>query len=256
MKIAVAGGTGVVGGHVVEALRGVGHEAVVVARSRGVDVVTGRGLDAALDGVQAVVDTTNIATWRRRPALDFFTTASRNLQVAGMRAGVGHLVVLSIVGVDKVPGLGYYDAKLHQERLALDGSIPATVVRATQFHEFAGQVLGRTRKGPVAVVPRMRVQTVAATAVAGVLAGIAAGPALGRLATEVTGPEQAELPELARRLMRHRGERARVFAVRLPGAVGRAQAGGALLPGADASIVGPTFDEWLETVTPGRGHGA
>ncbi len=140
MRIAVAGGTGLVGSRTVAALGEAGHEAVVLARSRGTDLTTGAGLDAALVGVEAVIDVSNVATLRGSRATAFFEAAGGHLSAAAARAGVRHLVTLSIVGVDRVP-LGYYRAKLRQEQLALRGPVPATVLRSAQFHEFAEQFL-------------------------------------------------------------------------------------------------------------------
>ena len=139
-RIAVAGGTGVVGRHVVEALAAAGCEPVVLARSTGVDLSRAAGLDATLTGVRAVVDVSNVVTQRRAAAVGFFTATTSALLTAGARAGVRHHVVLSIVGVDRID-TGYYAGKRAQEELVLAGDVPATVLRATQFHEFAGQVL-------------------------------------------------------------------------------------------------------------------
>src|SRR5215210_4752095 len=142
MRIAVAGGTGVVGAYVVEALGRRGHEPVVLARSRGVDVVSGDGVATALRDVEAVVDVTNRVTLNRRKARDFFSTTTRRLLEAERSAGVRHHVVLSIVGVDRVD-TGYYAAKLAQEELVRGDAVPFTILRATQFHEFPGQLLRR-----------------------------------------------------------------------------------------------------------------
>src|SRR4051794_28973559 len=149
MRVAVAGGTGVVGRHVVDALLGAGHTPVTLSRGRGVNLVTGLGLDEAVDGAAAVIDVSNIVTTSRAKSRRFFETATTNLLNAGCRAGVSHHVVLSIVGVDRVK-FGYYEGKLRQEELALAGPVPATVLRSTQFHEFPGQILDRV-PGPVAV---------------------------------------------------------------------------------------------------------
>jgi uncharacterized protein YbjT (DUF2867 family) len=249
MRIAVAGGTGVVGRHLVAALRGAGHEPVVLARSVGVDLTTGAGVDDALRGVGAVVDVSNVATTRRSAAEAFFAAATGSLLEAGRRAGVGHHVVLSIVGVDRVE-LGYYLGKRLQERLVLDSGVPVTVLRATQFHEFAGQLLDRVA-GPVALVPRMRVQPVAAREVAGALAGLVAGPAVGR-APEIAGPEEHDLVDLARRYLRARGRRRPVLAVPLPGAAGRQIADGALLPDESGARGRETFDHWLAGLSAER----
>jgi uncharacterized protein YbjT (DUF2867 family) len=242
MRIAVAGGTGTVGRHVVTALTAAGHEPVVLARSRGVDVVTGAGLPAALDGVHAVVDVTNAGTTSRRKATDFFTDGTRSLLAAERSAGVAHHVLLSIVGIDRTPW-GYYQAKLAQEQLLPDGGVPWSVLRATQFHEFPGQLLDRM-PGPVAVVPTMRVQPVAAREVADVLAQLAAGQSSNG-ATDLAGPEQHDLGDLCRRLLAARGARRRVASVRLPGAAGRAMAGGGLLPVGEGLRGTVRFDDWL-----------
>jgi|1186.fasta_scaffold02976_6 uncharacterized protein YbjT (DUF2867 family) len=242
MRIAVAGGTGVVGRHLVTALGAAGHEPVVLARSAGVDLTTGTGLAERLRGVAAVVDVSNVTTTRRAVAERFFGGATRHLLDAGARAGVGHHVVLSIVGVDRVDQ-GYYQGKRLQERLVLEGPVPASVLRATQFHEFAGQLVGRVA-GPLALVPRMRVQPVAAREVAEALAGLVDGPPVGR-APELAGPDVHDLVDLARRWLRATGSRRPVVPLRLPGAAGRAMAEGALLPTDPGPRGRETFDAWL-----------
>lgn len=242
MRIAVAGGTGLVGRHVVDAVTALGHTPVVLARSTGVDLTTGTGLDDALAGVDRIIDVSNIVTLRRRPAVRFFETATRHLLEAGDRAGVAHLVVLSIVGVERVD-LGYYEGKRRQEDVALSGPLPVTVLRATQFHEFADQTLERT-PGPLAVVPRMRVRPVAAAEVGRRLADLAVGSPQGH-ATELAGPEEHNLPDLCRRVIRARGQRRRVLGVRMPGAGGAAAAGGALLPHGTFESGTQTFAPWL-----------
>lgn len=261
MRVVVAGGTGAVGQHVVTAAAAAGHEAVVLTRSRGVDVTTGQGLDAALAGADAVVDVTNVVTTGRRRSVMFFTAATGHLLSAGQRAGVGHHVVLSIVGVDRV-GFGYYEGKRVQEEMVLAGPLPASVLRATQFHEFAGQVLARG-PGPVALVPRMRVQPVAAREVATALVTLAAGPAVGR-APDIAGPDVHEMVDLTREVVRVSGRRRPVVPVRLPGATGRAMASGGLLPTRPGPRGQQSFAAWLaatggrapagRTGAPGRGR--
>lgn len=243
MRIAVAGGTGVVGTHVVAALAAAGHEPVVLARSCGVDVTTGRGLGEALVGAEAVIDVSNVVTMGGRRSVAFFTAATEHLLAAGRAAGVSHHVVLSIVGIDRV-GFGYYEGKRRQEELVLSGPLPASVLRATQFHEFAGQVLERS-PGPVALVPRMRTQPVAATEVAAALVALAAGPAVGR-APELAGPGTHDLVDLARRFAEATDQRRPVVPLRLPGATGRALAGGALLPTGPGPRGEQTFAQWLD----------
>jgi uncharacterized protein YbjT (DUF2867 family) len=173
-RIAVAGGTGMVGRHVVDRCRELGHEPVVLARSLGVDVTTGAGLASALADVDAVVDVTNVTTLSRRTAVAFFESATTHLLAAEQAAGVAHHVVLSIVGVDRVD-FGYYLGKRRQEELVRDGTVPWTIVRATQFHEFPGQVLARSRQGDRAPIMDMPTQPVASAEVARLLVQLATG---------------------------------------------------------------------------------
>lgn len=243
MRVAVAGGTGLVGRFVVSALEATGHETVVLARSVGVDLTTGAGLDAALKRADAVIDVSNVTTASRAASVRFFEAATTNLLDAGFRAGVRHHVVLSIVGIDRVD-LGYYAGKRRQEELALAGGRPVSILRATQFHEFADQTLDRFTMGPFAAVPRMRTQPVAAREVAEALVALLTGPAVGR-APDLAGPQVHELPDLVRAVLQARGRRTRVLAFRLPGKAGAAMADGGLLPTEDGPRGTQTFDEWL-----------
>lgn len=241
-RIAVAGGTGLVGRLVVDEVRRAGAEPVVLARSAGVDLTTGSGLDAALVGVAALVDCSNVTTLGARRSVAFFGAATGHLLAAGERAGVRHHVVLSIVGCDRVD-LPYYAGKRRQEELVTDGPLPWTVVRATQFHEFPGQLLDQSPP-LLAVAPRMRSQPVAAAQVARVLARTVLGAPQGR-ASEVAGPAEESMADMVRRFVQHRGMRRLVVPVPLTGAARRQVADGGLLPGAGAEPVGPTFADWL-----------
>jgi uncharacterized protein YbjT (DUF2867 family) len=241
VRIAVAGGTGVVGRHTVDAVRAAGHEAVVLARSTGVNLSTGVGLIEALDGADAVIDTSNVTTSSRKKSIAFFGAATRSLVEAAAKTGTPHVVALSIVGIDQVP-LGYYAGKLRQEQRLAGSDVPYSILRATQFHEFAGQILDRL-PGPVAVVPKMRMQPVAAAEGGQVLAELAAG----RLTpmTQLAGPAEEFLPDLVRRLLHARGSRKPVLAVRLPVKGGKAMSTGGNLPTGDYRRGIQTFEEWL-----------
>ena len=253
MRVAVAGGTGVVGQHVVRVLEGAGHEAVVLARSRGVDVTTGAGLDAALSGADAVIDVTNVASTAKKASIAFFEAATRRLLDSGQRAGLRHHVALSIVGCDRVD-FGYYFGKRRQEELVLNGPVPASVLRATQFFEFAEQFLAPSRM-PVTVVPRMRTQPIAAREVAAALVALAAGPAVGR-APELAGPREEQMVDMVRRLKRLRGARRLVVPLTLPGRTGRAMTGGALLPTGPGPRGRQSFTDWLSATGAAASSGA
>lgn len=244
MRIAVAGGTGVVGRHTVTAARDAGHDVVVLSRSAGVDVLTGVGLAGALQGVDAVIDVTNTTTLSAAKAIEFFETATRTLLAAEEAAGVGHHVALSIVGIDGIDA-SYYAGKLAQERAVAAGPVPFTVARAAQFHEFAGQLLSGMR-GPVAVMPKLLMRPVAAREVGAHLVRVASGAPVGR-ARDLVGPRDEVLADAARRQLAFDGVRRWVLAVRLPGAYGRGLASGSLRGGADALQGEITFDEWLRS---------
>jgi uncharacterized protein YbjT (DUF2867 family) len=246
MRVAVAGGTGVVGRYVVTALESSGHEPIALARSKGVDVVTRDGLDDSMHGVDAVVDVTNVQTLNREKATQFFTSATRNLLAAEARAGVRHHVLLSIVGVDRVP-MPYYQAKLTQEEAVATGDVPFTVLRATQFHEFPGQVLARM-PGPIAVLPRMRMQPVAAQEVGAELARLATSTPEGAT-HDMAGSEVHEIVDLARRVVRAEGRHRWVVGVRFPGSAGKGMAAGELLPKGPATLGTVRFADWLASAS-------
>jgi uncharacterized protein YbjT (DUF2867 family) len=241
MKIAVAGATGRAGRHVVDILAARGHDVVPIARSTGVDVITGDGLADALTGVEGIVDLATGPTPDEEAATEFFTTAARNLQERGREAGVQRMVVASIVGIDRFSS-GYNAAKRAQERAYADGPIPVRILRATQFHEFVEQMLAWGRLGDVEYVPSMRTQLVAARAVAEALADVATDPAAVPGPTlEIAGPREESLVDAARLLMEKRGDPVRIEGITWDPLYEE----GAALPGPDAKLAGPTFEEWL-----------
>jgi uncharacterized protein YbjT (DUF2867 family) len=243
MRIAVAGGTGVLGRRVVEVAGQRGHEVVVLTRSEGVDLTSGAGLAERLAGVAAVVDATSTQTQSKAKAEEFFGAVTRNLLEAEQAAGVGHHVAVSIVGIDDVPS-GYYQGKLLQERLVAEGPVPWSILRATQFHEFAEQALGFVRVGPFSLVPKMLSQPVAAVEVAEALVDLAESGAAGRV-PDLAGPEPLQMVELARRVSEARGLGRRVVGLRVPGAMGRGLRSGDLVPRTDGPRGRISFTDWL-----------
>ncbi|HCS61350.1 MAG TPA: 3-beta hydroxysteroid dehydrogenase [Microbacterium sp.] len=243
MKIAVAGGTGVVGKPTVDAVRGAGNEAIVLSRSQGVDLLTRKGLDAALAGVDAVIDTTNVTTLKAQASTEFFTTATKNLIDAASDAGVRHLVSLSIVGIDQMP-YDYYAGKLAQEKVVEASLVPWTIQRATQFHEFAAQLFTRGKVGPLHLAPRARTQPIAARDVGERLAVLAAGEAQGRVA-DLAGPQEEALDEMIKSYARSIGHRGWMPSVNLPTKQMKGMRDGLALPGTGAILTTQTFSEWL-----------
>jgi uncharacterized protein YbjT (DUF2867 family) len=242
MRIAIAGATGLVGRRLGAAARAAGHQVVELSRAGGVDLVDGPDatIDAALAGADVVIDVTNSPTVEQQGATAFFTTVAERLGAAATRVGVGRRVLLSIIGVDRTPEDGYFVAKLAHERAAASGGPELQVLRAAQFHEFAAQVMGWGRHGDVTSIQDMPVQPVALDEVVGQLLRMAAA-ASGTDQVELAGPRREQLPELVRRLVEAGAEPLEVE----PVAVSAAVRDGALLPGPDALLAGPTFDEWL-----------
>jgi uncharacterized protein YbjT (DUF2867 family) len=250
-RIAVAGATGRVGRHVVELLEARGHDVVPMSRSTGVDLVTGDGLADALTGVEVIVDAATGSSPHEDEATQFFTASARNLQEAGARAGVKRIVVVSIIGIDGFSG-GYQAAKVAHERAMLAGPIPVRIVRAAQFHEFVEQLVDWGRQGDVSYLPEMRTQLVAARTVAQALAAVATSPESESSGDflEIAGPRAESLVEMASLLAALRGDPGRVEGVSDPSDPdAELLANGTLLPGPDATLAGPTFEEWLDWTT-------
>jgi len=242
--VAVAGGSGLVGSRVVDVLREAGDDPRVLARGQGVDVVSGDGLDAALVGVEAVVDCTNTSARGADETVRFFGTVAANLQAAAARAGARRIVTLSIVGLEPMARRAHYAGKIAQERATREGPLPATILRATQFHDFGRQLMTWARRGPFVPVPIQPVQTVDVGTVAAHLARLARGDDEGAT-VQVGGPQRLTLADVVRRTARARGERLLVVPLWLPGPAERAARAGAALPPDGAVLDGPSFDEWL-----------
>ncbi|MGV9420253.1 SDR family oxidoreductase [Streptomyces sp. NPDC003674] len=241
MKIAVIGGTGLIGSQVVADLRAAGHEAVPHSKSTGTDVISGQGLDDALRGADVVVNLTNSPTFdEASPA--FFQTSMDNLLAAADRAGVGHFVILSIVGVDQVPELDYYKAKLLQEQILAAGPVPYSIVRATQFMDFMDAVLSWTADGDTVRLPATPIQPIASKDVARAVAEVAVGAPLNGIRS-VAGPEVFTLDELGRITLSHKGDDRSV--VTDPTAGMFAAVKGDVLTDENAHLAPTRYADWL-----------
>lgn len=243
LTIAIAGGTGTVGRHVVEGARARGHRPVVLSRSTGVDLTTGAGLDQALDGVDVVIDVSSQQTQKSDESRHFFGTTTRCLLQSEEAAGVRHHVALSVVGIDAAPQ-GYYAGKALQEELVAAASVPWTILRATQFHEFAEQIFGAIKFGPLVVVPKMTSRPIAAREVAERLLDLAENGPAGRV-RDLRGPGMESMGSMVRRYARAAGKDGYVVAVPLPGRLGKAMRDGSLTGADDADSGRITFEEWL-----------
>ena len=244
MKIVVIGGTGLIGSKVVAVLAEHGHEAVAASPRLGINSLTGEGLAEALDGASAVVDVSNSPSFEESAVLAFFETSTRNLLAAEAAAGVGHHVALSIVGIDRSPDNGYFQAKIAQEKLITSGPIPYSIVRATQFFEFVDGIADGATTGTDVHIPPVAFQPMAADDVARAVAGVAVNaPLNGRV--EIAGPEQLRFDEVIRRRLRARNDPRQVIAdphASYFGAVPREQS---LVPLNGAQLGKIRFEDWL-----------
>jgi uncharacterized protein YbjT (DUF2867 family) len=248
MRVAVVGATGRIGRPTVAALDRTGHEPVEISRSRGVDVLAGDGLDEALAGVSAVIDVSNCAATDPDEAVRFFGTVTANLLAAEERAGVGHHVVLSIVGVDRVPDNAHYRGKQAQEAAVQQGPVPWSIVAATQFYDFPLMVASWTREGDTVTLPPLLMQPIAPEDVAQALAEVASGAPRGRL--EIAGPHTEDMVDMARRSLAARGDLVRIKPTWDGPMFSVAMAGNVLLPGTEARLSMTTFEEWLAAGGP------
>jgi len=244
MKIAVLGGTGLIGSQVVQDLAAHGHEAVPLSPSNGVDLLTGEGLDQGLKGADTVVNLTNSPTFDEQSP-GFFRTTMDNMLAAALREGVGHAVILSIVGVDQVPGLDYYRAKVLQEDILRAGPIPWSIVRATQFFEFVPAVLSWTSDEHTVRLPATPVQPLASADIAAEVARVSAGAPLNGIHS-VAGPEVFTLDELGRIALEAQGD-TRTVVVDPTAGMFAAVPGDALIAKGDAHLATTTYREWVRT---------
>jgi uncharacterized protein YbjT (DUF2867 family) len=247
LKVVVIGGTGLIGSKVVANLTALGHQAVAASPRSGVDTVTGKGVADALSGAQVVVDVTNSPSFADDDVMDFFTRSTGNLIAAERATGVAHHVALSVVGSDRNPRSGYLRAKDAQERLIAVSGIPYSIVRATQFYEFAGKIADSAMDGDVVRLPHALMQPMAADDVAtAVTRAVVGAPANG--VTEVAGPEQLPMDEFVRTGLEALGDARRVVVDPQAPYFGEVIDDDSIVP-VEADTVYPTrFTDWLSSL--------
>ena len=244
MKIVVIGGTGLIGSKLVNKLREHGHEAVAAAPNTGVNTLTGEGLAEVLKGAAVVVDVSNSPSWDDAEVLKFFETSTRNLLTSEAAAKVKHHVALSVVGTDRLSESGYFRAKIAQEKLIRESSIPYSIVHATQFFEFLKGLADISMVDGKVHLPPVLFQPMAADDVASGVARVAAGQPVSGI-VEIAGPEQFRVDELVQRRLASLKDARQVIADP------NARYGGAkvsqttLLPGDNPRLGETRFETWL-----------
>jgi uncharacterized protein YbjT (DUF2867 family) len=246
MRIVVIGGSGRIGANVVRRLAAAGHDPVPASPATGVDTITGEGLADVIAGADVVVDVSNAPVWDDDAVREFFTTSTRNQLAAERDAGVGHHLAVSIVGADRVPDSGYLQAKVAQEAEIEAGSIPYTILRATQFFEFLPQIVEAGADDDSVRLSTGLMQLVGADDVAATVAELAtAAPVGGRV--ELGGPEALGIDAWARRLFAATGDKRTVVADPHARYFGTELHGGELTPGDGARIGTIDFETWFAT---------
>src|SRR5574341_756395 len=211
MKIVVIGGSGLIGSKLVRKLREHDHEVVAASLDSGVNTLTGEGLAEAIAGAAVVVDVSNSPSFEGAAALNFFETSTGNLLKAEAEAGVGHHVALSVVGTERLSEIGYFRAKIAQEKLIRESSIPYSIVHATQFFEFLKRIADDATDGNTVRLAHILIQPMAAEDVASAVARVAVGPPVNGI-VEVAGPQEFRLDELIRRVLSERDDPRQVIA--------------------------------------------
>jgi uncharacterized protein YbjT (DUF2867 family) len=248
MKIVVIGGSGLIGSKVVARLTERGHEAVAASPKSGVNTITGDGVAEALAGASVVVDVSNAPSFEASAVLAFFETSTRNLLAAEAAAGVGHHVALSVVGTDRLAESGYFRAKTAQERLIREGSIPYSIVHATQFFEFIKGIADGATDGNTVRLAPVLIQPIAADDVADAVAGVSLGSPVNGI-TEVAGPEAFRLDDLIRRMLQEARDPREVVADPHARYFGAELQERTLVPGGESALGKTRYDDWLSQST-------
>ncbi|GAB1577768.1 SDR family oxidoreductase [Bordetella petrii] len=249
MKILVIGGTGLIGSKLVDILARRGHQAIAAAPSTGVNTLTGAGLDAALVGVDVVVDVANSPSFEDKAVLEFFQTSGRNLLAAEAAAGVRHHVALSVVGTHRLAASGYFRGKIAQENLIEAASIPYTIVHSTQFFEFLGGIVQSGTEGDAVRLSPAFMQPIASDDVAAAVADVALAAPLNAT-VEIAGPERVRLADLAQRYLRKIGDARTVVADGEARYFGAALDDDTLVPGPGARLGRIDFETWFSRSRP------
>lgn len=248
-KIVVIGGSGLIGSRLVTKLREQGHQAVAASPSSGVNTLTGEGLAEVLAGASVVVDVSNSPSFEEAPATEFFKTSNRNLLNSEAAAGVKHHVALSVVGTEDLARMGgvggYFRAKLAQQNLIRESSIPYSIVHATQFFEFVKDIADGAADGNKIRPATAQIQPIAADDVAAAVAQVATGSPVNGI-IEIAGPEEFRFEQLIGLYLNARNDSREVIADPKGTYFGAEITERTLVPRNEATLGKIRFEDWLK----------
>jgi len=244
MKLVIIGGTGLIGSKLVTKLRERGYDTVAASPDTGVNTLTGAGLAEVLEGASVVVDVSNSPSFEDKAVMDFFTKSPRNLLKTAGAAGVTHYVALSVVGTERLSESGYFRAKIAQEQMIKESSIPYSIVHATQFFEFVKSIAAAATEGNTVRLAPVFIQPMAADDVAKAVGRIAVGTPVNGV-VEIAGPERFRLDELIRQGLEARQDPREVVADPRSRYFGARLLEGTLVPASGARLGEIRFQEWL-----------
>jgi len=247
MKIVVIGGSGLIGSKLVNRLGQENHEVIAASPSSGVNTITGEGLDEALKNADVVVDVANSPSFEDNAAMEFFTISGQNLQKAENAAGIKHHVALSVVGTERLQDSGYFRAKLAQEKLIAQSGIPYTIVRSTQFFEFAGAIAESGAKGSEIHVSTCLIQPISADDVADQLRIVTGGIPLSAT-IEIAGPKQLRIDEFIQQFLDAKNDQRLLIGREHTPYFGIVLNDQSLVPGEHPRKGAQQFEEWLKPI--------
>ena len=246
MKIVVIGGSGLIGSRLVNKLSQLGHTVIPASPASGVNTITGEGLHEVLNETDVVVDVSNSPSFEDKAVLEFFKTSTINQVTAEAYAGVKHHVAMSIVGADRLPDSGYLRAKLAQEELIRKSGIPYSILRSTQFFEFAGKIAEAGTIGQEIHIPTAVFQPIASEEVVEALTAIVVGAPLNGT-TEVAGPVAMPMSEFIRYYLEATEDSRQLIEDNHARYFGAELNDGSLVPGENPRLGKIKYEDWFKT---------
>lgn len=241
-EVLVTGATGTLGHRVVCEATDAGHKVRALSRRPHVgytgvhwaqgDLLSGEGIDAALDGIDTVIHCATQGTRGKD------LVSATNLISAARRAKIDNIIYVSIVGIDRIP-LPYYKTKLRVEEALTASGLGHTITRVTQFHDLIESIFSAQRFSPTLIaIKDVRFQPIDTRDVAAHLVPmIERGPA-GRV-DDIGGPAVLGHDDLGRMYLTSRGSRRRVVSLPVPaGIIAGFKTGANLVPANPIGTVG------------------